>query len=122
MTGTATALETVPVRGSGPDWEAIERLIDTWRPDALVLGLPLDVDGDEQRVTGNARRFGRRLEGRYGLRVHLCDERFSTREARSRLAERGRALAPDHPVAAQVILESWLSSQRRTPDPAPGAR
>ena len=108
VTGTAAALETVPVRKMRPDWDAIDRLVDTWRPDALVVGLPLNMDGTEQWITTRARSFARQLEQRFGLPVHLADERLSTREAWTRLVESGsRRRGPD-PIAAQIILEGWL--------------
>ena len=112
VTGTANPLETIRVTGSRPDWGAITRVVDTWRPDALVVGLPLNMDGSEQGVTGMARRFSSQLTGRYRLPVHLVDERLTTRAARERLADAGRTGEADHPVAAQIILESWLAERK----------
>ena len=109
VTRTATPLETVPVRREKPDWNAIDRLIGTWKPDALVVGLPLNMDGSEQRVTAQARRFANRLQGRAGLPVHLADERLSTREAWTRLVESGSRRGGPDPIAAQVILEGWFA-------------
>lgn len=108
ITGTASALETVAIRNGKPDWARISALIESWQPDLLVVGEPLNMDGTEQHMTKAARRFARQLHGRYQLRVELVDERLSTREARDRLAHQGRAGRPDHPVAAQVLLETWL--------------
>jgi putative Holliday junction resolvase len=116
LTGTASPLQTVPVRRDTPDWPAIVRLIETWAPNALVVGMPLNMDGTEQEMTRCAKRFGRQLEGRFGLSVHLVDERLSTREAKTRLSSVGRGAAETDPVAAQVILESWLSDAARTAD------
>jgi putative pre-16S rRNA nuclease len=112
LTGTANPLETVRVTSASPDWKAISRIVKTWQPGALVVGLPLNMDGSEQGVTRLARRFGNQLVGRYRLPVHLVDERLTTREARDRLVSTGRAGGDDHPVAAQVILESWLNEQK----------
>ena len=114
VTRTAAPLETIPVRGTRPDWSAIDRLIDAWKPDALVVGLPLNMDGSEQWITAHARRFANRLQGRSGLPVHLADERLSTREAWTRLIESGSRRDGPDPVAAQVILEGWLSASDRT--------
>ena len=112
ITSTANPLSSVRVRRSIPDWTAIEVLIQTWKPDALVVGLPLNMDGTEQLTTTLARRFGNQLHGRFSLPVHTMDERLSTREARERLASRGQLDAEDDPVAAQVILEGWLADNR----------
>lgn len=118
-TRSANPLTTIPVKDQRPDWRAIAGLVQTWTPDALVVGLPLNMDGTSQAMTARARRFGRRLEGRFGLPVYFADERLSTREAKTRLASEGRADATADPVAAQVILEDWLNRQttpERTPD------
>ena len=114
VTGTATPLETIPVRRSRPDWNAIDRLIGAWKPDALVVGLPLNMDGTSQWITKRARRFANRLHARLGLPVHLADERLSTREAWTRLIESGSRRDRPDPLAAQVILEGWLAEHTNT--------
>ena len=114
VTRTATPLETVPARGTSPDWNAIDRLIDTWKPDALVVGLPLNMDGTDQWITVRARRFANRLHARSGLPVHLADERLSTREAWTRLIESGSRRDGPDPVAAQIILEGWFAEHDRS--------
>ena len=111
LTRSARPLATVAVRERRPDWDAVGRLIAAWRPSRLVVGLPVDLDGGEQEMSVSARRFGRQLEGRYGLPVDLVDERLSTRAARERLGEAGRLRDPVDPVAAQVILEGWFSER-----------
>ena len=109
VTRTATPLETIPVRRAKPDWSAVDRLVDTWKPDALVVGLPLNMDGTDQWITARARRFANCLHARFGLPVHLADERLSTREAWTRLIESGSRRDGPDPVAAQVILEGWFA-------------
>jgi len=104
ITATATPLETVHVRHNEPDWNRITELIHQWQPSALVVGQPLSMDGTRQLLTDLAERFARQLEHRYRLPVHLADERLSTYEAKNRLKDINNL----DPVAAQVILESWL--------------
>lgn len=111
LTASANPLACVHAKRSKPDWAAIENLVQTWQPDAFVVGLPLNMDGSDQPMTHAARRFGRQLEARFKRPVHLADERLSTREAKARLLENGRLDADDHPVAAQVILEGFLAEQ-----------
>lgn len=113
LTGTASALGLIRVRSTGPDWDGIADLIETWQPDALVVGLPLNMDGTEQIVTRSARRFGRQLRGRFSLPVHSVDERLSTREACERLLRAGKAPQGNDSMAAQVILEDWLAENER---------
>jgi putative Holliday junction resolvase len=111
LTGTATPLETLEWVKQKPDWERIQQLIDEWRPQALVVGLPLDVDESETDATQPALRFSRQLEGRFHLTVHLADERFTSFEARDRLGHRAKRLEDYDAVAAKLILETWFNEQ-----------
>lgn len=112
VSGTANALTTVRARGQRPDWKRIEGIIREWQPDAVVLGLPMRMDDTEEDWADRVRRFARQLEGRFGLAVHLVDERLTTLQAESDLGLRDAA--PDDRVdawAAKLILETWLGSQ-----------
>jgi putative holliday junction resolvase len=109
LTGTATPLETLRLVKHKPDWNRIAELIEEWRPDALVVGLPLDVDDSETDATEPALRFSRQLEGRFRLKVHLADERFTSFEARDRLGHKAKRLEEYDAVAAKLILETWLN-------------
>jgi putative Holliday junction resolvase len=125
LTATSTPLATLASRNENPDWAAISRLIEEWQPGALVVGVPLNLDGTEQPMTQAARRFARRLEGRYRLPVHLADERLSTVEADRMLHERAadagtrraRRRREVDEVAAHLILQTYFS--QRAPEESP---
>lgn len=110
LTGTASALTTISARDGKPDWEAIGRLIDEWRPDAVVVGLPLNMDGSDHELSRRARRFGNQLHGRYNLPAHFIDERLSSLEAEALLKGLSRRKGDIDKLAARVILETWLST------------
>ena len=120
VTGTASPLSTVSVRDGEPDWVSIDGIVAAWKPDGLVVGEPLHMDGRPQPMTRRARRFRHALRRRFALPVHTADERLTTVEARAELAEQGafrgsgarRRHEIDHPVAARIILESWLGERR----------
>ncbi|HHM05991.1 MAG TPA: Holliday junction resolvase RuvX [Gammaproteobacteria bacterium] len=117
LTGTASPLDTLRADQGRPDWPAIDRLLDTWRPDALVVGSPCNMDGTAHALTHAAGRFARQLRGRYGLAVHLVDERLSSLAAAERLNKTGRrrprkgAKEQLDQVAAQIIVETWLGQR-----------
>ena len=112
LTGTANPLTTVAARDGKPDWPAITRLFDDWQPDAVVVGLPLNMDGSDHELSRRARRFGNQLHGRYNLPTHFVDERLSSLEAEGLLKGRShhKALYKESidSMAARVILETWL--------------
>jgi putative Holliday junction resolvase len=117
LTGTARPLETLAASGGAPDWRRIAALVAEWRPAALVVGLPLTLEGNEQSISTRARAFGAELAERHGRPVHYCDERLTSREAAARFAEQRHAgtkrrhhAANLDAMAAAIILESWLAS------------
>ncbi|MCG7585021.1 Holliday junction resolvase RuvX, partial [Photobacterium sp. OFAV2-7] len=90
LTGTATPLAALKAKDGIPSWDAIEKILNEWQPDLVVVGLPLDLEGGElEAITPRAKKFANRLHGRFGYQVELHDERLSTVEARSELFDRG---------------------------------
>lgn len=118
LTSTASPLTTLSAREGIPHWPDIDKLIKTWEPDALVVGIPSNMDGTEQSITQAARDFSRSLEERYHLPVFNMDERLSTKEAKEKIfatkGYKGLTRATVNAVAAQLILESWFQSHERT--------
>ena len=113
----ARPVAVVDVHGGGPDWRQVERLVREWRPDGLVVGDPMTLDGGNQPIRRFAQGFARELAARFRLPVVMVDERNSSQEAARRFAaERaeGRRKRRDaellDAVAAAVIVERWLSS------------
>jgi len=110
----ARALTTVEAEGNERRFAAIGALIVEWQPDALVVGLPLHMDGTPHEMTARARRFARQLHGRYRLPVIEVDERLTSELARSALAEAGRGARTDRALrdalSAEIILQAWLDS------------
>ncbi len=114
-TGTASALTTVRYRGRQPDWSRIDALVDEWHPDALVIGIPLHMDGQEQDLTDRARRFGSQLGRRFGLPVHEVDERLSSYAAEEMMKQH-KPLSKKNKseidrLAASIILQDWFNQQ-----------
>lgn len=111
VTKTAKALRNIKAQDGVPKWEQIGELINTWHADALVVGLPYNMDGTEQNISLAARKFAKRLEAKFQLTVHLKDERLTTKEAQSQLHEQGDKRTDVDSYAAALILESWLREQ-----------
>jgi len=112
LTGTATPLETLRAVRNKPDWQNIERLIETWQPEALVVGLPFQMDDKEAEIADRAKRFSRQLSGRFGLPVHLVDERLTSREACNQAGKHVKRIEQLDAIAATLILETWLSDRK----------
>lgn len=118
ITGTATALNLLMAQEGQPNWQEVTRLLKTWYPTDLVVGLPLSMNDNEQMTTQLARNFGRQLQEHSGRPVHYVDERLTTVAAREIIFGQGgykalRTAAIDS-VAAKILLESWLSTYAET--------
>lgn len=110
--GIAHPLQTIDAESNDERFRIIGQLIAEWQPVRLVVGLPTYLDGNEHELTQLARKFARRLEGRYRLPVTLVDERLSSAEASQSLRQAGIAGRRQKPmldqVAAQHILQSYF--------------
>jgi putative Holliday junction resolvase len=108
-------LRTIDRRSLGADLQAIRQAIGSRQLECLVVGLPVNMDGSEGPMARHARNFAARLGKAFGLEVKLQDERLSSFEAESRLKNamgRGNKKHAIDAVAAAVILEGYLESQR----------
>jgi putative Holliday junction resolvase len=82
----------------------------------IVLGLPLDANGDELPRAAEVRRLAEQLTTRTGLPTELVDERYSTAAALRRIREmggktRGRKADVDA-LAAAMLLQGVLDGPR----------
>ena len=100
--------------GKRPPVQAVADLAREWQVQAIVVGLPLTLAGDESDWTREARAFGDKLGERTGLPVHFVDERMTSVRAeravrslglrRTQREQKGRVDA----AAAVLILQAFL--------------
>ena len=111
---TAQPLETVPRHGGQRDLEAIAALVRAHDAERIVLGLPLDPEGERGRAAKSVEAFAGRLRAVVGVPVELIDESFSTVEAEEVLlaadVSRARRREVVDKMAAAVILRRWLDA------------
>ncbi|WP_372799131.1 Holliday junction resolvase RuvX [Litorivivens sp.] len=115
LTGTATALQPLMAKDGVPRWEEIEGLLQEWKPQLVIVGLPLNMDGTESELSQRARKFGNRIHGRFGVDIGFWDERLSSFEAKGDIIEQRHSkqfkqMKVDS-LSARLILESWMRSQ-----------
>ncbi|NRB38504.1 MAG: Holliday junction resolvase RuvX [Pseudomonadales bacterium] len=116
ITASASPLTALKAKDGIPNWDDIGKILNEWKPDLVVVGLPLDLDGNElESIAPRCRKFANRLNGRFGCTVVLHDERLSTVAAKAELFEHGgyKALSKGNidSQSAVIILESWFERQ-----------
>ncbi|HEY80767.1 MAG TPA: Holliday junction resolvase RuvX [Caldilineae bacterium] len=102
----------VITRGSKEqDFEAITRAVQEVGAEALLVGLPLNMDGSEGPQAKRVRKYAERLRRRLHLPLRYHDERLSSFVADQILAEKPRKKdrrQPNDAIAAAAILQSFL--------------
>jgi putative holliday junction resolvase len=117
---TAAPHGAVRVNQGDIDWSLIDRTIETFRPDLLVVGSPRNADGSAGALSAAADRFALALGERSHLPVRRTDEYASSLEAleqlrlqRSSGQRRRRVRRADiDSAAAAIILERWLNRRQ----------
>jgi putative Holliday junction resolvase len=92
--------------------DALVKAVREHAPDAIVVGLPLNMDGTEGGSAKEARAFATELRSLTGLVVHLQDERLTTFDADQRMARtgltRGQKKELRDALAAAALLQDFL--------------
>lgn len=112
---TAQGLATLQRRNKRSDFEYLQRVIRDYEVREIVVGLPLRMSGAEGTQSEKMRAFAEELKKRFGLPVHLWDERLTSAEANRFLREtelsiekRGKAVDR---MAAVLILQGWMEQK-----------
>ena len=111
----ATPVEVIRRVGWGPDARRVKALCDQYDTDEVLSGLPLNMDGTEQEMTGRARNFGLKISKQFGVKLALEDERLTSASAKEEIFAQGgfKALSSDKgridSLAAVTILEQYFS-------------
>jgi putative Holliday junction resolvase len=118
LTGTVTGIASVTTLGRNGPWDRIDELVREWRPERLIVGLPLDNDGRDTTSSKAARAFGDALGKRLQLPVYWQNEYLTSQTAQAQLVEtvqRGKRFTKRKQsgrdlLAAELILRSHLES------------
>lgn len=132
-------------RDEAQTWAAIQRYIEETEATALVVGLPISLDGQLHAQAQRVQAFAARLKQHIDIPLTFWDERLSTVEAERLLMERNQSIQENRQrgrghggqqrgrdrshsrsskrrhkgheidaLAATVILQEYLDSQRKT--------
>ena len=124
VTGTAQAIGTVSNSGKEGPWTEIKALIDEWRPDGLVVGIPFTSIDSETELARATRNFAAKLNTRYHLPVDFIDETLTSIAAEQIISSatvpgkrftKKRETLRDQ-IAAELILQTYLNHQLNCAD------
>lgn len=112
---TAQGVTTIHRRSWAADLDDIARLVETWRPETIVVGLPLTLEGAIGPRAQTVQAFIKRLGSAVRVPILTWDERFSTVTAERVLIDANLSRAKRRGVidktAAVVILQHFLDTR-----------
>ena len=113
ITKTASSLPGLKAKDGIPDWNQIEKILQEFKPDLVLVGLPLNMDGSESELSVRAKKFANRIHGRFGVKVEMIDERLTSFAAKGEVIQQGGSRDyknnPVDSIAARILLEDWLA-------------
>ncbi|HZD54646.1 MAG TPA: Holliday junction resolvase RuvX [Candidatus Aquicultoraceae bacterium] len=113
----AQPLSAIRRRGNEKDVDAVGGLVREYAVDAVLIGLPLTLGGEEGDQAKKARLFGDRIRDRLKIPVETWDERMTTVQAERHLIASGvrrekRKEIRDS-LSAMFLLQSALDYRNR---------
>lgn len=122
MTCMANPLDTLPYDGAF--WSKLVDHIKQWNISQIVIGLPLDMNGEEQEITRQVKNFATKVQKNTELPIDWVDERLTSFAAERQFKDQRQAKlskAKDKSqidaMAAQIILQSWFDQHKNEPKP-----
>ncbi len=113
LTRIANPLTTID--NNGALWQKLSAHINEWQVSQIVIGLPLDMSGEEQEITRQVKNFSKKVEQETHLPIHLVDERLTSytaerqfKDSRQNKLNKAKDKSKIDAMAAQIILQSWF--------------
>lgn len=106
-TKTSSPLEIIFNKNNKTNWDNIKSIIDEWRPDIILVGKPLNMDGTDSDIMKEVDVFFKKLKKITNIPCEYVDERLTSFEARQNLLELKTQLIDAQ--AAKILIDNWLS-------------
>ena len=109
-TNTSSPLQIIFNKDNNTNWTCISSLLDEWKPDLILLGKPLNMDGSESEIMKKVDKFYKELKSIYDADIEFVDERLTTFEAREILKDEKHDNVDAH--AAKILIDNWFDINR----------
>ena len=109
-TNTSSPLQIIFNKENKTNWISISSLLDEWKPDLILLGKPLNMDGSDSEIMKKVDKFYKELKSIYDADIEFVDERLTTFEAREILKDEKHDNVDAH--AAKILIDNWFDINR----------
>ena len=109
-TNTSSPLQIIFNKDNNTNWTSISSLLDEWKPDLILIGKPLNMDGSDSEIMKKVDKFYKQLKSIYDADIEFVDERLTTFEAREILKDEKQDNVDAH--AAKILIDNWFDINR----------
>ena len=106
-TRTSSPLEVIFNKNNVTNWSKIHSIVEEWRPELILVGKPLNMDGTDSDIMKTVNIFFEKLNKITNIPCEYVEERLTSFEARQNLLEIKTDLVDAH--AAKILIDHWLS-------------
>ena len=57
MGGVPRPLPVIKMKDGAPDWQAVDSIVYEWNPELIVFGLPINLDGTNNKIVRKIRKL-----------------------------------------------------------------
>ena len=106
-TYTSSPLQVIFNNHDKVNWNEISILLEEWKPELILVGKPLNMDGTDSDMMKKVDTFYKKLESLYDAKFEYVDERLTTFEARDILKENNVETVDAN--AAKILIDNWFN-------------
>ena len=105
VTKSSSPLQVIFNKNNRVNFDEINILLKEWKPDIIIIGKPLNMDGTDSEIMKEVERFYQKLKNIYEAKFEYVDERLTTFEARQILDEKKVEVDAN---AAKILIDNWF--------------
>ena len=109
-TYTSSPLQVIFNNHDKVNWNEISVLLEEWKPELILVGKPLNMDGTDSEIMMKVDAFYKKLESLYDAKFEYVDERLTTFEARDILKENNLETVDAN--AAKILIDNWFNRNK----------
>ena len=109
-TYTSSPLQVIFNNHDKVNWNEISVLLEEWKPELILVGKPLNMDGTDSEIMKKVDAFYKKLESLYDAKFEYVDERLTTFEARDILKENKVETVDAN--AAKILIDNWFNRNK----------
>ena len=109
-TYTSSPLQVILNKDDKLNWNEISTLLNEWKPELIIIGKPLNMDGTDSEIMKQVERFYQKLKKIYDTNYEYIDERLTTFEARQILEDTNINNVDAN--AAKILIDNWFEMNK----------